>query len=84
MILLLHIIVASASLIYTGYLFMRPSKQKLRVAYTLVALTLISGFTLVLTKPAAMAQSCVMGVAYLAFVSYGIISARHKLAGQQL
>ena len=80
MILITHIAVALSSLISSGIVFFYPSALKLRIAYILVALTLVSGFYLVLSKPAHMTQTCIEGLAYLAVVSYAIVSARHRLA----
>ncbi|HEX9503959.1 MAG TPA: hypothetical protein VF974_06640 [Patescibacteria group bacterium] len=80
MILLIHITVAVASLIWTGIIYFYPSKPKLNVAYTLVALMLISGFYLVLSKPAHMTRTCIEGLVFLGIVSYGIVAARNKLA----
>jgi len=79
MILIFHIIVAVASLIFTGYTYFYPSFIKLKIAYTLVALMLLTGFYLVLSKPAHMTQTCMEGLVYLGIVSYGIVSARNKL-----
>jgi hypothetical protein len=78
--ILFHIIVASLSLIFTGYVFFRPSTSKLHVAYGLVAMTLFTGFYLVLSKPAHLTQTCMEGLVYLGVVSFGIVSARNKLA----
>ena len=80
MILVIHILVAISSLIYTGYVYFYPSKSKLNIAYGLVAVMLLTGFYLILSKPAHITQTCIEGLVYLAIVSYGLISARHKLA----
>ena len=80
MILIIHILVAVSSLIWTGVVYFYPSKSRLRVAYTLVALMLLTGFYLVLSKPAHMTQTCIEGLIYLGVVSFGIVSARNKLA----
>jgi hypothetical protein len=80
MLLILHIIIAISSLVYTGYIFITPSPKKLHIAYAFVAGTVISGIGLLLQKPTAMAQVCITGLTYLAFVSLGIFAARHKLA----
>lgn len=79
MLLLAHIIIALSSLIFTGFVFIRPSQKRLYFAYALVALTLITGTYLVVLMPAHLAKSCVSGLIYLAFVSAGIVAARHKL-----
>jgi hypothetical protein len=80
MLLILHIIVALTSLVFTGIVFISPSKPKMQISYTLVALTLISGGALILSKPAPITQTCISGLTYLAFVSVGIFFAQKKLA----
>ncbi len=80
MILLLHIIIASASIGYTAFVYLYPSKSRLRTSYVLVATTVASGFYLVFRVPAHMTQTCITGLVYLAVVSYGIVSARNKFA----
>jgi len=80
MILAFHIIVALASLAYTGYVFLFPSKQKLYAAYTLVALTVGSGTVLLIQNPGSMRQVCETGLSYLAVVTVGIILAHYRLA----
>lgn len=82
--LISHIIVAISSLFWTGYVFFYPSKSKLNIAYALVALMLLSGFDLILSKPAHLTQTCIEGLVYLGFVSFGIVSARNKLAKERL
>jgi hypothetical protein len=80
MIILLHVVVALASLAYSTYLFFRPSQAGLRTSYVLVAATLISGTYLVWSTHSPMLQSCVAGVAYLGIVSFGLAGAHMKLA----
>lgn len=80
MILILHIVIALSSLLYTTYAFFLPSARKLQVSYGLVGLTLASGTFLVIRNPAHLLQSCTTGFLYLAIVTVGIITARHKLA----
>jgi hypothetical protein len=80
MLLPIHIIIALSSLVVTGVSYVTPSKAKLSGAYTLVALTLATGTALVISMPAHLVSACFSGLIYLAFVSVGIVSARHKLA----
>jgi hypothetical protein len=78
--LLIHIIIAVASLALTGWAYLSPSKRKLYSSYISVFLTLGTGFFLVMSKPAHMTQTCITGLIYLGFVVYGIASVHHKLA----
>ena len=79
MIVMLHVIIALASITFTSLAYLSPSTIKLRASYGLAALTLASGLYLVINEPAHMLQSCLMGVAYLAVVGAGIVATRHKL-----
>lgn len=79
MILVLHIVIALASIAYTTLTYFTPSKSKLRVSWSLVALTLASGTWLVISMQSALLHSCMTGLIYLAVVSAGIIAAQQKL-----
>mgnify|MGYP001611922759 CR=1 FL=1 len=83
MALILHIIIALVSIIYTSYVFISPSKMKLYASYALAGLTLVSGSVLLITKPSHLVQSCIMGLVYLGFVIFALVSARHKLASSE-
>lgn len=79
MIVLIHVIIALASIGYTTYLFFSPSKSKLKLSYVLVALTLVSGTYLVMSTQTNMVHACVTGLIYFAAVSFAIVLARNKL-----
>lgn len=79
MILVLHIIIALSSIAYTTLTYFTPSKNKLRISWGLVALTIASGTWLVVSTHSALLQSCTTGLIYLAVVSAGIIAAKQKL-----
>ncbi len=80
MIVVLHVIIALASTVYTTYVYLFPSKSKLNLAYSLVALTIASGTYLVLTKPSQLISACITGLIYLGLVLPTIVSTRSKLA----
>lgn len=82
MAILLHVLIAIASLVYTAYVFMFPSQAKLKAAYALVALTIITGTYLIFAMPAQMLQTCETGLAYLAVMGVAIAVTRTKLAAQ--
>lgn len=79
MIVLIHVLIALASLSYTSYVFFRPSKAGLRTSYALAAATVASGVYLIWNNPAHMTQSCATGLLYLGLVGVGIASARSRL-----
>jgi hypothetical protein len=80
--LLVHILIAISSLIYSGYVFFKPSKKKINIAYALVAATIATGTYLVVLMPSHMVSACISGLVYLAAVSVGIVFANKKLARQ--
>ena len=80
MLIIVHIIVALASLGLAGHAWLAPSPSKLKVTYMLAALTVLSGTYLAVSQPAHLAQSCAAGLAYLAILAVGILATRHKLS----
>lgn len=78
--ILTHVIIAFSSIIYTTYLFVRPSKAKFYVSYGLISATLLSGTYLVWSTHTHMLQACVSGLAYLGLVLAGLVAARYRLA----
>lgn len=84
MLILAHVIIALSSIAHTTYLLTHPSPGKFKVAYGLVAATLASGSYLVVSTRAHLLRACTMGLVYLAIVSYGIVSARQRLASAEI
>jgi hypothetical protein len=84
MLVVLHVGIALASLIYAGYVYLSPSKAKIYGAYALVAATLTSGTALTIATHAALLSVCMTGLLYLGVVSAGIIAAHKKLAKEQI
>lgn len=84
MLLLLHIIIAVASIAYTTYLFIAPSTAKLRTSYSLVAATIASGTFLVIINPAHIVQACMAGLLYICVILVAIVAAQRKLAKQEI
>lgn len=80
MLLLIHVVIAITSIVFTTYLFFAPSKSAFYVSYGLVGLTLGSGTYLVLSAHAPILSSCITGLAYIGIVLFGLAAARHKLA----
>ncbi len=80
MLVLIHVIIAISSIIFTAFVFVRPSKSKLKVSYSLTAITLASGTYLVWSTGAPILQSCVTGLIYLAVIFVGILATHYKLA----
>jgi hypothetical protein len=83
LLIILHVFIALSSIAYSTYIFFAPTKDRLRVNFALIIMTLLSGSYLVAAKPAHMLESCTMGLLYLGFVSVGVVAARRKLARQE-
>lgn len=75
----MHISVALLSIVYTAYVWLMPSKAKLRVSYSMVAATLASGTVLVVSSGSPILKSCVSGLVYLAVMFAGILAANYRL-----
>ena len=84
MILFIHIASALAGLACATYLFFRPSIAALKTSYGLLAGTLGSGTLLVISTGSHLLEACMMGLVYTGAVSFGIVSARRKLAAQSV
>lgn len=81
MILPIHISIAFSSLILAALAYFYPSQAKLRVTYSLVVLTFLTGFYLIwLNQPIHMTKVCITGLTYLGVVLIVLRSVRHKLA----
>ena len=68
MIVLIHVLIALTSIIFSSLLVIFPSKTKLRLSYLLIGLTLASGTLLVITTHVSILKTCISGLIYLAFV----------------
>lgn len=82
MVLILHIIIALISMVYTGFVFFFPSKTKLNISYVLVSATIMSGAYLTIMNLSHMVSACITGIIYLGFVTAGLALAHKKLASQ--
>lgn len=80
LLLISHIIIALTGIGITTILLISPSKRKLNLSAIFLAGTLTTGTILVISSPAHMLQSCVMGILYTAFVVGGIAIAKKRLA----
>lgn len=83
MVLLIHIIIALASIAYTTYLFVAPAQSRFKVSYGLVFLTVLSGSFLVVATPAYIVHACVAGLIYTIAVLAGIIAAQYRYSRRQ-
>lgn len=81
MVLLIHIIIAFSSIVYTFFAFFNPSKSKLYISYAFVAMTIATGTYLTVTIPSSHLTSvCMTGLIYLGIVTPTLILTRNRLA----
>ncbi len=80
MLLISHITIALASLLFAGIAYFRPAPSRLNISYVLVGLTVATGTVLTVRSPAHLMQTCATGLVYLVIVFAAIFSARAKLA----
>ncbi len=76
MIILVHVLVAIASVISTSVLFFVPSKRNFMITYSLIGLTFISGTYLIISMPTHLVSDCESGLSYIGVVLFGLIVAR--------
>jgi hypothetical protein len=84
MLVLIHVLIALNSIIFSTYTFFMPSKLKIHTAQTSIAATLGTGTYLVVSTHSNMLSACTSGLIYLAIVSFAIAGASRKLAAQQI
>ena len=82
MIIILHVLTALTSLIYSSITMTMPSRAKLRTAYGLTAATIATGTYLTIMNPTKLLEICSMGLIYTAATSLVLVSARKKLANE--
>ena len=80
MLLLTHISIALSSLLFTTYLYFKPTQAKIYASYTLIGLTLGTGTVLILLHPASLSKTWMSGLVYFAVTLTGTMLARQKLA----
>ncbi len=79
MILIAHILLALASILFSTFVLFNPSKAKIYSSYSLIASTLTTGVYLTLIYPAHIKQACVSGIVYIATMSVIMISVHARL-----
>lgn len=80
--LLIHVVIAFSSLLWTAFLLFGPTYRKLAISKVLIGLTFASGTYLVATTPAYMVHACIAGLAYTAMVMIATAMASQRLAAK--
>lgn len=84
MIILIHVIIAIASIVIASFTFFRPAIKRLIVSYGFILGTVATGTYLLVAYPSHILESCLMGLSYLTVVTIATIAAHVRLHNQQL
>jgi hypothetical protein len=79
MLLIAHITIALASLVFVAATFLKPKEQWFSISLGLIAATLTSGTLLVASANSNLAPACLSGLVYLGIVSSVLFIANYKL-----
>lgn len=79
MILIAHIIIATASIVFASYVLARPSHTKLNINYGLIGATAASGTYLVVVTGTPLLSVCASGLIYCLAVVPASLLAKRKL-----
>lgn len=84
MIVLLHVLIALASIGLASYTFFSPSTKKLIVSYGMMIATVASGTYLLLALQADILRTCLSGLLYLTVTLIVTIATHVKVRRQAL
>lgn len=79
MIILIHVIIALASIVATSFAGLSPSSARLRMGGWLITATFATGTYLVLHLHVPLVQACESGLAYLAVAAAGMLVGYYRL-----
>lgn len=80
MVVILHVVIALASLLAVTYSLFRPSIKSIIVNYMSIATTIVSGLALVIIEPVRMLHTCIAGLSYLVLAITVSVIAQARLA----
>ncbi len=83
MLLVIHIVVALASVGVATYTFFRPSTDLLNISYASMVMTIASGAALIFSNSAQLMHVCLAGLVYAAATMSLLVFANFRLARQE-
>ncbi len=83
MVILIHVIIALASIGLASFTYFKPSVKLLGASYGLIVATAVSGTYLVVASQASMLHSCLTGLFYLTVVSIITIATHVRVRAAQ-
>lgn len=82
--ILIHIVLALASVGLAAYNLFKPAKNKLKIAYLLATGTLSTGVLLIAVNHASIIHTCISGISLFAVVSLLNEVGRYRLNKQEV
>ncbi|MFZ1250508.1 MAG: hypothetical protein WAR37_03645 [Candidatus Microsaccharimonas sp.] len=79
MIILIHILIALASLGIASFTFFKPTTKRLGVSYGFIVATVASGTFLLILNPSNLLHTCLSGLFYLTVVSIVTIATHYRV-----
>lgn len=79
---ILHVSMALSSIVFSTVLIIAPVARRFKVAYGLVAATLVSGIGLVIVSHSNLLSACQSGITYLVIASVLLAVAQRRLGYQ--
>lgn len=80
MLLISHIIIALSGIILSTYTFICPSRRNIKLCVILTVATFISGTLLAVTTHSKLLQTCLAGLAYLAYMAVMGAAATYRMS----
>lgn len=79
MVILIHVIIALASIAVASFVYFKPTITRLITSYGFILATVASGTLLLLSSPSNILKSCLVGLAYLTAVSIVTIATHIRI-----
>lgn len=79
MLLVIHILSASTSILFSTYGLFSPSQLKLKISYLFIGSTFVTGTLLIFEKNVSLAHVCMSGLTYLAIALTEAYITRRRL-----
>jgi hypothetical protein len=83
MLLVLYIIAALSGIGLSTYSFISPTDGRIKSAYAMVMLTVLSGTIIIIKDHLSILSVCLSGLLYIGFTVSGLIAAQHRLTKQE-
>lgn len=78
MILVVHIILATVSIVYAFFAVIFPQKTKLPINYSLIIGTILSGGAAALANPEHLGKACIEGLVYLGIMATMLTASKKR------